>query len=115
MKQYIVFDSDKLTPKQLEHKLNWFGRNNYEVFEHGYERGRFIMRHYEPPPPPPRMLLKEEREALGNRIVDWAEEKGIKVSERTITYYLTIESGIALNRLEFPLLQTYIDIIKKRH
>lgn len=72
------------------------------------------MRHYEPLPPPPRMLLKEEREALGNKIVKWAEKKGIKVSERTITYYLTVERGIELNRLDVPLLQTYIDIIKKR-
>ncbi len=90
MKPYIVFEADKLSAKELERRLNWFEANNYEVFEHGYDRGRFVMKHYEPPPPPPRMLSKQEREELGNKIVNWAHEKEIKLAKRHIIYYLTL-------------------------
>ncbi len=113
MKPYIVFEADKLSAKELERRLNWFEANNYEVFEHGYDRGRFVMKHYEPPPPPPRMLSKQEREELGNKIVNWAHEKEIKLAKRHIIYYLTLEST-ELNPLDFDFLWAYIDTIKKK-
>jgi hypothetical protein len=114
LKPYIVFDSDKLSAKKLENKLNSLEKNNYEVSWYSYDKyGRFVLRHYEPSPPPPRILARQERERLGDDFLDWAHQKKIKISQRAIVYYLTVESGLEVSDLDFGLLWTYIDIEKK--